>query len=486
MAVPDVPAYLSYAQWPHGGMLPTESAFFAGYGLTLSAFGWLSGATLHTVALIVNGLFAALIVIVTGQLCQLLRLPIRFLVPMVLLSAVHPAVSSASRIAWPETMLTLIVLAIAWFVLRNDSWSWRLSSFLVWVAVLAHPRSLVIVVAFVAAAFASKKLTLVLLNLSVWLVPAVLTIWLCDCWPTARITAAVDAKGIQDLLDTGTGQVAAMGVASLGLALVGVMVGLTRWATHDGRQRGSWEIFISVGAVSMLGLGTWVLAGSDRVDTLLYSRYLDPWTLPLIIVALAAIHRRQVTKRSIYLSAAILSLSTLCIVLNFSTYETSHPRRIMTLSSGLLWTVLSNNTLFVFIVAGLLGIAGLKFCQCSLVRVLWVTLAIAMATTVVNHHRLHQIGEISKGQSTTAAYVPELETCLAHDASTKHYALWLFRLELPSMHHERVDISAGQMPCGPYVIVSEGQALKCSGMELVAMEQRATWGLWHHQRLRCS
>ena len=63
VAVPDVVVYLSYAQWLNGGVLPTDPAFFPGYGLLLAGFGGLSGATLHTAAGIVNGLFASMIVV---------------------------------------------------------------------------------------------------------------------------------------------------------------------------------------------------------------------------------------------------------------------------------------------------------------------------------------------------------------------------------------------------------------------------------------
>ena len=59
VAVPDVSAYLSVSQWVHGGDLPSPLPFFPAYGLLLSPFGFLSGASLHSVALGFNGLCAA-------------------------------------------------------------------------------------------------------------------------------------------------------------------------------------------------------------------------------------------------------------------------------------------------------------------------------------------------------------------------------------------------------------------------------------------
>ena len=130
VAVPDVPAYLSVSQWVAGvGQSPSGLQFHPGYGLLLAPVAGVvqtDGQSLHTAALMLNALAAGAVVVVAGRLALLClaqwggasrwlagvggRLT---LLAVVLLAALHPSLTAASRIAWPETLLVLATLSVA-------------------------------------------------------------------------------------------------------------------------------------------------------------------------------------------------------------------------------------------------------------------------------------------------------------------------------------------------------------------------------------
>ena len=52
---------------------------------------------------------------------------------------------------------------------------------------------------------------------------------------------------------------------------------------NDLRRNDPHRHFLLISALECLPLEAWVLAGSDRVDTILYSRYIGLWSIPLAI-----------------------------------------------------------------------------------------------------------------------------------------------------------------------------------------------------------
>ena len=52
--------------------------------------------------------------------------------------------------------------------------------------------------------------------------------------------------------------------------------------------------------------------------------------------------------------------------------------------------------------------------------------------------------------------------------------MWLYRLELPRLSHERVDLASGGRPCGEYVIAATDNNVVCEHAELIGKEPRAT------------
>jgi hypothetical protein len=157
----------------------------------------------------------------------------------------------------------------------------------------------------------------------------------------------------------------------------------------------------------------------------------------------------------------------------------------MTLGQCFFWTVFGNN-LSLVIAAGLLVTYGsLLLCARFPMTPVILLILIALPSTFLNHRHLTEVGDIAQGQVSTAELLPSDERCLAHDASVKTYALALYRLELPDIHHRRLDIAADQKPCGRYVIADITALVDCGGAELMGAEPRANWGLWKYPIQGC-
>ena len=478
VAVPDVSAYLSFAQWVHGGVLPEQLAFYPGYGMLLSPLGWLDGADLHTSALLLNCMAAGVCVVLASLLAAQMDLSQRTVRIVAVIAAIHPSISASSRIAWPETLLILMVLTLALLVHQNY---WGTVGIATGVALSLHPRMLVLAITVSGLALCGGHLR----RLTVGLAPTVVVVaglltW-TGTWPTERIVAIQNGSPGSSFFATFAGQWLALSAGTAAFATIGLIAGLSR-----SRQRAvDAEVFIAASALGMMAVGAWSLYGSQRIDTLLYGRYMGPWTLPLIIVGLAAICRSEIGSKVIF--GAISSvLMALIIGLLASSQVSVQARRIMTLDLGVLWATLNGRYVAVAVVAAAISVAALLTVNKIPALALTVLCVIAVSGSVLNHVHLRNVGLVAEGQSSTAQFVSEETTCLSHDTSTKSYAIWLYRLQLPKMQHDRINLGAGERPCGDYVIADAEALTECVGAKLLAEEPRGSWGLWKYPTQGCS
>jgi hypothetical protein len=157
----------------------------------------------------------------------------------------------------------------------------------------------------------------------------------------------------------------------------------------------------------------------------------------------------------------------------------------MTLELGVFWSLLNQDLVLILISVTALGCLSILISRRGAVIPLILFGLIAVSSTWVNHRHLQAVGHISEGQVTAAKAVPDEAICLAHDISTKSYAMWLYRLELPRIEHQRVDLGTGAVPCGNYVIAGEDALNFCNGAEMIAKEPRANWGLWTYPPEGC-
>lgn len=479
VAVPDVSAYLSVSQWFAGGVLPDPLHFFPGYGVLLAPVGWLSGSALHDSALVFNGILAGCCVFGAATLAGKCGGSSTVTTGVAALAAVHPSISMASRIAWPETLLALAVLVVALLLWRD---SWGLAGLTAGLAVAVHPRAIVFVIAISLLAVADRRIRPVLLGMTPGLAVSAILLHITSSWPWARLDAATSPGGGLGPVETISGQWLALSATSAGLAALGLIVSL----------RGVWNrtepaaiTFLGLSATVMLLLGGWVLAGSDRIDTLLYGRYIGPWVVPLTIVGLTAVMRGSITRRAVA-AASVPTLVGFVVVLFANRDAIGEARRIMTLGLGALWAMFNGRFVPTLLAAMVLTVAGVLSARRGPLIPLTIVFALAISSTVTNHHHLQQVGHIADAQATAAELVPDDVTCLGHDASTKSYALWLYRLELPGMGHRRVDLAANEEPCSAYVVAADDALVDCSDADLLGTEPRAKWGLWYYPKQGCN
>lgn len=479
VAVPDVSAYLSISQWLNGGLLPEPLNYHPGYGLLLAPLGWLNGNDLHAVALIFNGLLAGGIVLLVAKFARRLGLPNHLVTLAALLAAVHPSTALSSRIAWPETLILLIILSVTLLLFANR---WLIAGLVSTVAICVHPRLIVLTLAIIVTGIYIKELKKTALGFIVGIVVVVVVLTATNTWPDARVQAARSIGSGPSPIATTAGQWLAFAASSLGLCAIGLFESIKRAL---GKKVEPGQLFLVISTVAMVMLGGWVLAGSDRPDTLMYSRYIAPWTLPLSIIGLRAASQRVLQWRTLVLVSGLSVSCSVTVWLQVS--EVTGPvRQIMTLDLAALWSATSKSlTSAVFGAALLTAIGCWSFYRFG-ARALIVLLIFSTASSAIAHVKLHDVGVISEGQYTTAQYVPEGTECLAHDATVKSYALWLYRLQLPTLQHRRVDLGKRQKPCSAYLVTSEKVLDQCSHAELVAQEPRAQWGLWHYPATLCN
>lgn len=603
VAVPDVPAYLGIAQWVGGdGLALGHIPFQPGYGLLVvplvgvaqvSLLGT-QGEAVHYLALVVNSLAAVAAVVVAGRLGLVGSRRWWVAGAAGLVAAVHPSLSSASRIAWPETLLSLFVLivalAVAFAVLHAGSAAsqraWARAGLFATLAVALHARIIVLVVAVVATALLCRIGRRAWAALSVGLLTGgaatAVALTLTDTWPTERLSEAAQLDRGAEPIATVSGQLLALGGGTVGLGLIGLIAGLglamglvRRWRERDlvephasalptdGSRPSSASGFteplsaalvcLAIGAFGAVLLGGWTLTGSARADALLYGRYVDPWAVPLAVVALAWLAARPTTPRggsstsgigaspgpasfprsqlpsrgsAILGTAAAVAVVACAVVVGVAGGYDAAPRRIMTLSLSPAWAWLDERLSAVAVAALVLTLLGVllaaaalrrravlgedgtspppisdmdrrdtrprtaKIPDIALVALAAAVLVLGAVATVSNHRHLADVGAVARDQVVSAGTVSDAVddglTCLAHDrTSVPEYALWLYRLELPEITHERVQLEAGERPCSELVIAHDDLAQRCTNARHLVDEPAASWALWHLPERTC-
>ena len=527
VAVPDVPAYLGVAQWVGGdGLALGHIPFQPGYGLLVAplvAVAQVSlldtqGEVVHYLALVVNSLAAVAAVVVAGRLGLVGSRRWWVAGAAGLVAAVHPSLSSASRIAWPETLLSLFVLivalAVAFAVLHAGSAAsqraWARAGLFATLAVALHARMVVLLVAVAATALLCRIGRRAWAALSVGLLTggaataAALT--LTDTWPAERLSEAAQLDRGAEPIATVSGQLLALGGGTLGLGLIGLVAGLGAaiWLARN-RTAGMPDpltaalVCSAIGALGALLLGGWTLTGSARADALLYGRYVDPWAVPLAVAALAWLAARQRSRpdasSSLWASAVVAVVACAVVVGVAGGYDAA-PRRIMTLSFSSAWTWLDERLSAVAVAALVLTLLGVLLAAVALRShaalgvCVAAVLALGAVATVSNHRHLADVGAVARDQVVSASTVSDAIddglTCLAHDrTSVPEYALWLYRLELPEITHERVRLDAGDRPCSELVIAHDDLAQRCTNARHLVDEPAASWALWHLPERTC-
>jgi len=574
VAVPDIPAYLGIAQWVGGdGLAPGDIPFQPGYGLLIAPLVAVSqvsllatqGEVVHYLALVVNSLAATAAVVVAGRLGLVCSQRWWIATAAGLIAAVHPSLSSASRIAWPETLLTLAVLVVALAVAfaakvagsAASRRAWARAGLVATLAVALHARMVVLVAAVVLTALLCR------IGRRAWasfggglLVGSAATavaLSLTGTWPTERLSEAAQLdRGAEPIL-TVAGQLLALGGGTVGLGIMGLIIGLgvayglIRRRPLDGENapaaadspatttvdpRAAALVCLALGALGAVLLGGWTLTGSARADALLYGRYVDPWVVPLAVAALAWLAAWQPSRRCVStvlgVSAATALIACAWVVSAADGYGAA-PRRIMTLSFSPAWIWLDDRLSAVAVAALVTTLLGaLLAASARLARAaagtggsatsalppapdaaddarrraavaptaVLGTLVAAVAVlgavaTVSNHRHLADVGAVAREQVTAATAVSDAVesdslTCLAHDRmSVPDYALWLYRLELPEITHERVSLNAGDRPCSELVVADDGLAERCTNARRLIDEPAASWALWHLPGRRC-
>jgi len=310
-------------------------------------------------------------------------------------------------------------------------------------------------------------------------VTAMLLSW-TDSWPVERITAPQNSLLGPGFIPTLAGQWLALSAGTAGLAALGLL-----WGTLSLRQSNmDAGAFIAISAISMMIVGAWSLAGSERTDILLYGRYIGPWAVPLTIVGLVAVTQRKITRNVVMVATG--SIFAALVIGVSSRAQISVPaRRIMTLDLGAIWAVCGDRYVVVAAVAAVVAAIGVVAARKGVIVPLALISFLAVSGSVLNHIHLRDVGQIADGQASTAQFVPLDAACLSHDKSTKGYALWLYRLNLPQVEHRRVDLEVDQQPCGEYVIATADALSECGNLELIAGEPRAKWALWRYPTKGC-
>jgi len=533
VAVPDVTGYLAYAQWPAGGLAPSSQlGFFPAYGLLLAPVAivasWFgtpvneSSGLLQTSALVLNALAAVGAAGLALWLWHGLSEPTKerpqprepsgdkhlpqvaatekhvgghsgsneigegtaapcdlaasrwsgspwWFGVVAVLVALHPSLSVASKIAWPEVLLAAFVLGLSLLMARLDRrWpAWFIAGFLAAIATGFHPRAAVLTLGVLAAVLLKpppKRGETMAAVVGIGAAVVVVVLMLATLYqgesPFGRLWAIVTGSGTGGATASSSalvngrsgvtwysasgGQILALATSTFGLALVGLIAGAkeTLSATrsrlspmlrgrrdqtnlhgetgspHQDDASNRVGIFLFVSALAALVLASLSLQGSNRADVWAYGRYLDPYAVALAIYGLYALTRQRSRLWLLVGAAGTLGVATMASVATVDAARRS-PLRIMGLGNDQWWTIANRQAPTALIVltvvagVGLVLLVAANLLGRSRYRgLVWAVFTLGLAASVgwanlggLRH--VHSVGEVATRQYSTAAVVAE-------------------------------------------------------------------------------
>ena len=490
VAVPDVTAYLRFAQWPYGGITEFGSAYFPLYGVLLSAFGSLSGSDLHTAALLVNGGVAALLLWVTVRLATELGLSRCLVIAIGIFTALMPTMAGASRMAWPEALLALLITCTYRYLHRSQPTDLIKAGVCVGVAAGLHPRAAVLVIALIVVALFGRCVKQILKGLVPALSLVALLVFFSSAWPSQRLQAAGETKTDSDWLVSAGGQLLAMAGATCAIGLIGLVGALMMFRKLITKSVNNIAApFLGLSALLMMLLGGWVLTNGNKSDTLLYGRYLAPWYLGLTILGLLLLSERKARVGTVLISS-ISILVTMFAVISAASSDDEPSRVIMTLSLTTVWKIFDQSLVPTVVTISIISLCSVLIFRSPKRYRYWAPLVLcicmAFSSSLINNNHLAEVGRIADGQSSVALGLPQSTACVNIDvASTKPYAKALYGLYLPKTEIRPLDLMGGKPKCGKYIIAGPAFLEKCDSAILLSMEKRGNWGLWEFKNSDC-
>ena len=472
-------------------MLP-EAQYNPGFGMLLTPLVWLGldGSELHSAALALNGVLAAFVVYLANKYAQMLGVSPGVRRLILILVCVYPGVSSASRVALPETLLTVIVMLTAVLIESRSPRNIRWAGFMCGLSVAIHPRAITLVFAFLLL-LVIKRWSIdkrrSLFGLALGSITTILVLLVSQTWLGPRVASSVNVTGFAERAGIAAGQIVAIGAASGGLVLLALLSSGCSLFSKCERIRTS-EFYLVVGLLGMVLMGGWVLGGGDRPDVMLYSRYVDLWTLPLVVVAISKYETKAFNKIHLLIATAVAISCAVMTVLLVPTSGQPY-RTIMTLPNSWAWQLTSGKQINVVVAVTALTclllvalLAGIK-----LKIIIAALIAVSSLSTVTSQVKLRSIGQISENQSTLAVLLKDEPSCISYDRdTTKPYAIWLYRMQLPKSEHRSLSLESKERPCGRHVLAGVTALQQCDGAQFIKKEERGNWGLWTYPEDGCN
>ncbi len=491
VAVPDIPSYLHHARSFTGLGEDLNTQFHPGIGLLLTpvVLMGVDGGGLHTAGLLFNGLVAAAAIPLTYRLAARLGASRRISIIACVVCAVFPVFAAGSRTAWPEPLLALAVLVISVSLAAGTKKGLITAGFVSALSVAVHPRAVVfctVLIGLLALRSYRRTPGSLLLGVTAGAVVTTASLIVTSTWLWPRVSASLNTATVDQRLFVVVGQLAAVMGVSCGFAW---FAAAAAWRNRNDATGASHAVMFNVfGVLVMAVLGGWVLGGGDRPDLVMYSRYVSPFALPLTIIGMCCVAQR-ITRRVVWLVPLIAWViftigSGWLVEQSDRTY-----RRIMTLSNGWAWAFGSGQArtaLLLTVGLGALSATLLINHPRSLFAVTTLLIGVCSLTTVLNHQKLAEIGEISQRQTQIHSAIPHTATCVSFDRnSTKGYLDGLYRLERPELLFTTIDLRAGDRPCTELVIAGRLALMNCQGAQIQVIDAETDWALWTYPRQGC-
>ena len=491
VAVPDIPSYLHHARSFTGLGEDLNTQFHPGIGLLLAPVVLLGvdGGGLHTAALLFNGLVAAAAIPLTHRLAASLGASRQISTIACVVCAVFPVFAAGSRTAWPEPLLALAVLTVSVSLAAGTRRGLITAGVVSALSVAVHPRAVVlcaVLLGLLALRNCRRSTGPLLLGLTSGAVITTASLVVTSTWLWPRVSASLNTTTLDQRLFVTVGQLAAVMGVSCGFAW---FAAVAAWRNRNDATGAAHAVMFNVfGVLVMAVLGGWVLGGGDRPDLVMYSRYVSPFALPLTIIGICFV-AQHITRRVRWLVPLIAWVT--CTIGSGWLVEQSERtyRRIMTLSNGWAWAFGSGQArtaLLLTVGLGALSATLLINHPRSLIAVTTLLIGVCSLTTVLNHQKLAEIGEISQRQTQLHSVIPHTATCVSFDRnSTKGYLEGLYRLERPELLFSTIDLAAGDQSCADLVIAGRTALMNCQEAQIQVIDDDTDWALWHYPSQGC-
>ncbi|MEK4981414.1 hypothetical protein [Bacillus sp. FSL K6-6540] len=359
-----IAAYLAGIDWSSS---TSHIAYYSyGYSILLTPIFWFfdDPIKMYRAALVLNSILLSCIPIIAYDIVKRIFTKNNwvFLVSASFCASLYSSYVVYANIAWSESLLIFLCWLLLWVFIRLNStshtWKFLLLGFLLVYAYTVHQRTLGVLLAGIIVVITMKAFRYINWRQFLGFISSIVVFFvahgyiksniIANVWRNAvtstndysgqfqKIASFFSLEGLIKTLQVLSGQLFYVGAASFILAFIGIysiskMIIRLRIEKHNDGTENNFSsyfnalVFLLIAFIFTFGISVVFMNNANRVDHILYGRYIDMLIGPLLLIGIISLFNFSKIEKSLSTIISLILLVLTGIFANYGINQLEHP-----------------------------------------------------------------------------------------------------------------------------------------------------------------